>query len=480
LPEQQKVPLNDRALAIDLRMDVAPTRKQETSIALNLSTSDSVIIVNTLPLLSAIQTLLEASSVPFQTVKNLADNEEDGKSVDVIPASPRTLDIALSDSIDDVDGTQEPENSFFATLSASVDIEVTQISFLFLVNGASTCRDVLHFDAKKLEIKLESTGMNGKLTILAEPFELSPGQMINGTSKHSLDWTLLPYKPIITVQGVKLLTSITERRSPSETTYEIDVKQGVEFVFVSVSPLTLVALAGVLKSFKLAEDNDYEEQFKALKETELNNYRSRVALQREELESIFNSIDADHSGTLEDFELEQLVRMMCEKSSGVGLPTINSASGLTTAELNREKMFLISLLDSKGMNEVTLLDVEKTLYQLATGIDDSHLEPKIGTTGVEHLDELGSKSNSFLSGLFLRKLVQFDDLREFTAMHHVFRITGFDDIDKKSAFPAPTTWHVDGIEMFWEQYTSETGCTRSSLNGQDAKMVQQKLVRSLW
>jgi hypothetical protein len=65
-------------------------------------------------------------------------------------------------------------------------------------------------------------------------------------------------------------------------------------------------------------------------------------------------------------------------------------------------------------------------------------------------------------------------------MHQVFRITGHDDIEKKSSFPPLSTWAEGGIELFWEHYTSETGCSRNSLNGQDIKNVQQKLVRALW
>ena len=91
-----------------------------------------------------------------------------------------------------------------------------------------------------------------------------------------------------------------------------------------------------------------------------------------------------------------------------------------------------------------------------------------------------SKSKYFLSGPTLRKLIKYDDLKEYTAMHHVFRITGHDDIEKKSVFPPLSTWSEGGLDMFWNQYTSETGCRRDSLNGQDIKTVQRKLVRSLW
>jgi hypothetical protein len=388
--------------------------------------------------------------------------------------------MSLNGSKDQLDDSADQlESGFLQTLITDVDIKVEHISILFLVNGTAFCRDILHFNVNDIEITLDSSGTTGYLKMTTEPFEFCAGQIIATSSQH-LDWELLPFKPIVTVQGVKFLSSIKENRTIKKTMFDIGMRSGVEFVEVISSPLTLTALNGAIHTLQpfFSPDMEYEEQLKAQRKAEHDDKRSNLLRQRQELQRIFDAIDVDQSGTLQDNELEKLVRMMFEKSSGSDMSTTNSVTGLTAAEMHREKMSLLSMFDSKGTHEVTFPDVDMILYRIANNIDDSNLTPDIGSTGIGYLDNF-NKSNEFLSGIFLRKLIRFEDLREFTAMHHVFRITGYDDIDKKSKFPAPTLWHAGGIEMFWDHYV-ETGCTRDSLNNQDIKMVQQKLVRSLW
>lgn len=469
--------MNAHAFTTELKVDVAPTSKEESMISLNFMCADLVIIVNPLPLMSAVQTLLEASCIPLQAIN---DDEPDQASIDTIRASPRTLDMSLNDPNDQLDvSVDQLDNGFLQTLSTDVDIKVKHISILFLVNGTAFCRDILHFDVKDIEITFDSSGTTGYVKMTTEPFEFCAGQVIS-TSNQDLDWEILPFKPIVTVQGVRFHTSIKENRTIKKSIYDIGMRSGVEFVEVISSPLTLTALNGAIYSLQpfFAPDMAYEEQLKAQRKAEQDDNRSNFLRQRQELKRVFNAIDVDQSGTLQDNELENLVRMIFENSPGSEMSPTNSAAGLTAAEMHREKMFLLSMFDSKGTNEVTFPDVDMILYRIANNIDDSNLTPDIGSTGVGYLDNF-NKSNEFLSGIFLRKLIRFEDLREFTAMHHVFRITGYDDIDKKSNFPAPTLWHAGGIEMFWDHYV-ETGCTRDSLNNQDIKMVQQKLVRSLW
>lgn len=413
--------------------------------------------------------------MPFQTVE---DQVQTDQALEIRSASPKKLEMILSE--DEMDDEEiEREAGFLDNLTTDVDIKVERISIVFLVNGTSTCHDILHFDLKDIGIELDSMGLSGILSLAAEPFELRPGQVI--IDSHFLEWTLLPFKPILSVQGVRLITTVKEARKNAETKFEISVKQGVENVLVVASPLTLAALNGVVDTLQpfIAPDEDYKAQLEAEKQRNLEEYRVNVRRQRQELISLFNVMDKDQSHTLQDNEISQLVRMMIDQSSSSNMPSVNSASGLTSAEFSREKQFLLSLLDSKGLNEVSLPDLEMILYQIATKIDDCNLRSDLGTTGIPYFDNI-HKSKYFLSGVTLRQLVTFDDLKEFTAMHQVFRITGHDDIEKKSVFPPLPTWEAGGIDLFWDLYTAETGCSRDSLNGQDIKIVQQKLVRSLW
>ena len=278
-----------------------------------------------------------------------------------------------------------------------------------------------------------------------------------------------------------MITTVTECNEVTGMAYEIDVKQGVDCVLICASPLTFAALNRVMDSLQpfVAPNKEYAAQLKAQNEAALAKYRANVQRQRQELINIFNAIDKDQSHTLQDYELAELVHMLLEQSSDSRLPSTGRATGLTSAEFNREKSFLLSTLDSKGVNEISLTDLEMTLFQMANKIDDCNLKSEIGTTGISYYDNV-HKSKFFLSGPTLRKLVQFDDLKEFTAMHHVFQFTGHDDIFTKTNYPSPTSWAEGGIEKFWNFYTTETGCSRHSLNGQDLKSVQQKLVRSLW
>jgi hypothetical protein len=317
-------------------MEVAPTARQDTSLTLYLASSDLVIVVNPLPLLSALQILLDASYVPFQTV------EEAEEQLATAPNSPNKIEMVLSEDEIDDDGA-DPELGFLDTLTTDVDVKFEQLSIAFLVNGTSTCKDILHFDVKDIGIELDSIGMSGILSLAAKPFELRPGQVVV-TENHSLEWSCLPFKPLVSIQGVRLITTVKEsRHKAGQAKYNFDLKQGVEHVLVTASPLTLAALNGVVDSLQpfIAPDQNYEEQLKADKEAKVEEHRSNVLRQRQELINLFNAIDKDQSHTLQDNELADLVRMMIEQSSTSNLPSINGASGLTLAEFNREKLYLL-------------------------------------------------------------------------------------------------------------------------------------------
>ena len=59
----------------------------------------------------------------------------------------------------------------------------------------------------------------------------------------------------------------------------------------------------------------------------------------------------------------------------------------------------------------------------------------------------------------------------------MYRITGS---PPTKTFPLPVHWWQGrGIQIFWDIYELETGCSRTSLNGNELLRVQRKLVRAL-
>ena len=92
---------------------------------------------------------------------------------------------------------------------------------------------------------------------------------------------------------------------------------------------------------------------------------------------------------------------------------------------------------------------------------------ELETSGVEH-DGL---PHDFSACDNLRGLIYYDDLMEYSSPAKVYELTGTHLTDTKSFLP-PSSWkRGDGIATFWTMFEKETGCTRTSLNGQ--KRVQK-------
>ena len=116
-------------------------------------------------------------------------------------------------------------------------------------------------------------------------------------------------------------------------------------------------------------------------------------------------------------------------------------------------------------------------FRLANGINDINLIPAIKDAN-DTYNESFRRSDSFLSGPTMRKLIYYDDLREYSSASEVYRITG--KAGSSSNFPTPSLWRQgQGIDLFWDLYEKETCCSRVSLNGQDMSLVQGKVVWSL-
>ena len=108
---------------------------------------------------------------------------------------------------------------------------------------------------------------------------------------------------------------------------------------------------------------DTEEE--ELKKQALEKQRQSLNYRREALRGVFNSVDVDESGTLQEDELEQVVLMLFAEDT---LQIVNGAQRLTTPELKRERDYLISVLDSGQTNKVSYKEVDSILFRLAHGI----------------------------------------------------------------------------------------------------------------
>lgn len=451
-----------------MKIAVAPTRNQDPLVTIDLRSSDLVIIVNPIPIISAIQILIDFSDLPFrppdETPKDLHKGNE----------APSTLIVNAS---------------------------IAKTSILFMTDRRQISRGIIDLEINEFTVKFRSIGMSGDLAISSVPIALHAGQIIHYPSlsdNDGIEWRIMPYKPIIVADGIHILTT-THHSTPAgkekesrtkpdldssqASTLRIDVEIGTDLFVVNASPSTLLALIGFSSSLDpflewAGGDAEEEERIRLEKEGDLEEEKVANQYRREALWAVFNSVDVDESGTLQEEELERIVLMLYASQIVNGV--VNGAQRLTRDELKRERDHLVSIIDSSHSNQVSYREVDTVLFRMAHAISDVNLTPKIGLTGVDYLDGIGH-STAFLSAPTMRKLVYFDDLREYAAMHQVYRITGRVRLENCWTFPAPSLWHQgDGIGLFWNLYTRDTGCTSNSLNGQDIYSVQRKLVRSLW
>jgi hypothetical protein len=446
-------------------MSVSPTKNQDPSIAIDLWSSDLVVLLNPSPLISVLETLIEFSAIPFNPPKE--------KTSDDSPAS----DVVIS---------------------TKIHASVANTSILFMSDFTEILRGVLVLDIDDFSFKVQSTGMSGELVLSTVPITLSAGQIVQHLSSSDdpgIEWTTIPCKPIITIQGIRLRAAgkeiISQLESSSDTTpscMEVHIDCGADSFILNASPSALVALNGVSLSLDpllawAAGDIHEEERIRLENEAKLEEERTAFRNRREALRAVFNSVDVDESGILQDDEIVNMIHVLLAENIEFGNDAsqiVDAAQRLTPMELMRELDFLFSTLDPMHPNEISYQDVDSILYLTAHDVDDNNLCPKIGTTGVEYLDDF-SNSNVFLSARTMRSIIYYDDLREYSAMHEVYRLTGYTKLGNGLTFPAPSLWHQGrGIDLFWDLYTTETGCSQNSLNGQNPALIQRKLVRCLW
>ena len=434
---------------------MSPTKNQDPLITLDLLSSELVMILNPIPLVSALQNLIDIPQIPFGPSKEEnADDLQKGNSI----------------------------------LSTDIHVRVEKTSLLLMCDRSDILGGILELSIDEFKVELQSIGMSGEVIISSVPILLSAGQIIQHPSSVNagISWTTqpLPSKPILAADGLSLRASGKEICSQLEVAVQI----GTDKLLLNTSPSALAALLGFSSSMEpflewLGGYAEEEERVRLEKETEVKEEHLSLHYRREALRALFLSADVDSSGSLSKEQLERIILMLFAE---IGLGNDASrdfsvAQQLTMDELKRELDYFTTTIDSLHTDGVSYQDIDSILFRMAHGIDDNNRTPKIGVTGVDYLDRL-AHSKSFLSALTMRRLIYFDDLREYAAMHEVHRITGHvPKLENGWTFPAPNLWRQgEGIDLFWDLYTRETGCSRNSLDGQHVSLIQRKLVRSLW
>ena len=451
----------ESVLSIELAYSISPTKDREQHFDLSFQTSNLVVVVNPLPLLSSMHTLVELLQFPLQ---------------------PLTVNDEIVSGESDVGGS-------FLSISTDVNVSVRNISFVFVVDRKKLNRGLLDFNVNKIAMELKTGGSSVQLIISTGPFSFDAARVSYHQSHlvnrletdpyfednfEGIEYWLMPFKPIMLIEGVEIVATGNEDKTATETTMlRMNMKINAASFALNASPTTIVAIRGVVTSFEpfllwVQGDADEEARIEQLKLEERE--RKTIEIQRQVLTKIFKEIDVDGSGFLSDDELEQVVVMLWTEA--------RAGFKLTDEERERETNYLVSMVDRSKSNEVSYQDLDEAVQMLSGNVDDNNLVPKnqIITGGSGDF----AHSDQFLSSFQLRQLIYFEDLKEYASMHVVNEITGGIG-DGTNSFPTPSLWRQGrGIDMFWELYTKETECSRISLNGQSMELVQRRLVRSLW
>jgi hypothetical protein len=459
-------------LSLGLSIAVTPTLEPEQYFGLEFKACDMSILVNPLPIISAIQNLIELSDIPFQ------------------PPDVKTTD--LNDEYDDVDskdGDVDESISVFG-IQSNISISIENVQLIFLIDRKKVPRGILQLNVHGINVEFESGGLLGELSFSTEPLVLRAARMNALSSQNGfIGTTLMPYQPIVDVDGANVQLIGKE----SMSTVKLDIVIGSESLFFNTSPSTIVAVFGVVSSLDPFLDWDQggheskEEELKRIEAQKKLESEHLIIKQREVVRRIFKEVDVDGSGTLSEDELELVILKIFDENNKEGKTT---AKIPTPRELKRERRHLLATVDLNRTNEITFQELDDAFYRLVNGIDDNNVQSSaIKRIGPKLLDgedheiyyDHWAKEDSFLSGPIIRKLVYYDDLREYASSSEVYRITGDVGLGSSSHFPPPSLWRQgEGINVFWDLYERETGCTRNSFDGQNILLVQRKLVRILW
>eukprot|EP00804_Cyclotella_cryptica_P012787 CCRYP_010547-RA/>CCRYP_010547-RA protein AED:0.05 eAED:0.05 QI:183/0.85/0.81/1/0.76/0.63/22/985/2990 len=394
-------------LSLDINASLEPTKQMDPHYSLSFDSSFMSIVVNPLPLLSAIQTLMLLSDIPMHTLEAPEANEQ-------IPYT--------EEEKDDVAYQVRGEVTNLAMPNVTVEFSIECCSVIFLVDRLKLRRGIFDFNISRLTVSLNVTNTSARLVMAADPLEICAGQPQYSDAK--VVWSLLPLKPIIVIEGTRIVLFATEKdpkqksnssiQSSITNATSVSLEIGVAFVCLNASPSTIVALLEAAKSVKpfaawLTVDSvEKEKQISLERKKSTEEHQLRFEQRRKALLEVFESIDVDGSGSLQDTELAEVVRLMFEKTTS---GAINPQQKLTAFELETQHNYLLSILDPSSTNDISYQELDDLLFRIANSIDDINLIPK---------------------------MIPIDEL-----------------------------------------YEKETGCVSDDLNGHDIAMVQQKLVRAL-
>ena len=446
-------------LSLEFGYSIFPTKDREPHLDLTIQSSNLIVMMNPLPILSSIDTLVQLLRFPFQ---------------------PQTVD----------GGGESDVGGSFLNINTHVNVSVKNVSVIFVVDRTKLNRGLLDFNMNKIDMELRTGGSSAQLAVSTGPFSLDAARVsyrqshpLNRLEKETsfeqsfegIIYWLMPFKPILLIEGAEIVaTGKDDLRKLDKTANEttilgMNVKINADTFALNASPTTIVAVRGVIGSFEpflqwMKEDADEEARIKQLKLEEQE--RNAVEIQRQVLTRIFKEIDRDGSGFLSADELEQVVVTLTKE--------LRADFTLTDEERMRETNYLVTMVDRSKTNEVSYQELDEAIQMLSGIIDDNHLVPKGGAADF-------ALSDQFLSSFQLRHLLYYDDLKEYASTHIVNEITGGVGNGTTDSFPSPSLWHHGrGIDIFWELYTKGTGCSRTSLNGQNMESVQRRLVRSFW
>lgn len=433
-----------------------PTKDREQYFDLTLQTSNLIVVANPLPLLSSLDTIVELLQFPLQ---------------------PQTVSDEIISGESDVGGS-------FLGININLNVSVRNISFLFVVDRKSMGRGLLDFNINKIALVLNTGGTSGHLVISTGPFSLDTAR-VKSLHSHSEDkagsirhW-LMPLKPILLIEGVEIdatgqeETSRLDETDTETTVLRMNMNISADSFALNASPTTIVAVRGVITSFEpmlkwIQGDADELARIEMLKLEEEK--RKTIEIHRRVLKKIFTEIDVDGSGFLCSDELEQVVVMLWKEA--------RPGFTLTDEELKKETNYFVTMIDRSKSNEVTYQDLDEAVQMLSDNIHDNNLVPKSRISSSRSGDFV--HSDQFLSSFQLRQLIYYEDMKEYASMHVVNEITG-GKVNTDGSFPSPSLWRQgQGIDIFWDLYTKATGCSRTSLNGENIESVQRQLVRSFW
>ncbi|KAL7469339.1 hypothetical protein ACHAXS_011097, partial [Conticribra weissflogii] len=370
-------------LSIGFNMSVAPTEVMTPHLSVDCKTSDLVLIVNPFPLLSSIATLLDLFDLPFRTL------DQPSSSLPIYAMTNFTDDNAVSVTEDPVDTK--------INLNTQTIVTIDNMTIILMLDRSKVRRGILELKLNTIQMKTETIGISGDLVILHDSMALRAGQIRSyqpNLKYGSLEWNVLPFKPLMTVDGARLRASLREMHNEGKESgvirYGVDMKVGTEKFTLNGSPSNVVALLSTLESldplwggskeFRKAKE---EERIKIEQQKQLMEEKTKLQYQRDALLRIFNSVDVDGSGSLQEEELQKVVRMLFEEGTfGTNEShVLDSGQQPTAEEIARERNRLISFIDPNRSNDVSFPEVDAFLFRVANDINDNNLIPKIEVTG---------------------------------------------------------------------------------------------------